>query len=211
MGLGRRHQPERRGVEHVDAGVDGVGGDLRRVRLLDEAEDPAVRVGLDEAVGRGIGDGGEHERRRRARAPVALDDGRQVHVGQHVSVEDDGRVVEPRLRVLDRAAGAERRLLHGVADALAEAGAVAEDGAHPVGLVGDREDDVLHAHLAQQVELVAQEGPVHHRHHRLGQGERERPQPRALASGEDYRAHVPEGGALRSSAAMRMAIMGERS
>ena len=50
---------------------------------------------------------------------VRADDGGQVHVGEHVAVEDDRDVVEVGLGVLHRAARAQRRLLDHVADALA--------------------------------------------------------------------------------------------
>ena len=39
--------------------------------------------------------------------------------------------------------------------------------------------------LPQQRELISEEGPVEQRHHRLGAGERQGPQPRALATGQD--------------------------
>jgi hypothetical protein len=122
---------------------------------------------------------------------VAADDGGQVHVGEDVAVEDHRRAVQLSFGVLDRSAGAQRRLLDRVADAPAQGGAVAEDGLHALGAVGDREDDLRDAHRGQQVELVGEERPVHHRHHRLGRGQGEGPEPGALAPGQDDGFHAP--------------------
>ena len=64
---------------------------------------------------------------------------------------------------------------------------LAERGAHVVDAVGAGENHVGHAVLAQQRELVGEEGTVQERHHRLGAGKRQRPQPGALAAGQDDR------------------------
>src|SRR5207249_5768601 len=89
-----RHQLERRRLQHVDAGVDRVGGDLLRGGLFDEAAHAPVPVGLDQPVGGRVGDGREHERGRGPALAMPSDDGGQVHVGEHVAVEHHGRVVE---------------------------------------------------------------------------------------------------------------------
>ena len=72
----------------------------------------------------------------------------------------------------DGAARAERRLLDLVADANAEGAAVAEDRLDALGPIGHREDHLAHSGTNQEVELVAQEGPVDDRHHGLGRAER---------------------------------------
>ena len=113
----------------------------------------------------------------------------QVHVGEDVAVEDDGDVVEVPLGVLHRAPRPEGSGLHRVTDLLAESAAVAEDRLHPLGAVRDREDHFGHPGLAEQVKLVSEEGTIHHRDDRLGQRQRQRAQPRALASGQDDGLH----------------------
>ncbi len=90
---------------------------------------------------------------------------------------------------LHGAAGAERRLLHGVADLQAERAAVAEHRLDALGAIGHGEDHVAHAGAPQEVELVAQEGPVHDRHDGLRQAERQRAQPRAFAARENDCSH----------------------
>ena len=122
---------------------------------------------------------------------MAADDRGQVHVGEDVAVEHDGGAVQLRLGVLDRSARAQRRLLHEVADPAAERAAVAEDRLDALRPVGHGEDDLGDAGGGQEVELVAEEGTVHHGHHRLGRGQGEGPQPRALAPGQDDGFHCP--------------------
>ena len=64
------------GLEHVDAGVDGVAGDLFGLRLFEKAQDVARGIGLDEAVGRGIVDGRQHDGGARAAAAMEIDERR---------------------------------------------------------------------------------------------------------------------------------------
>ena len=113
----------------------------------------------------------------------------EVDVREHVAVHHDRAVVEQVERVAHGTAGAERRVLHGVADLDAERAAVAEHGLDPLGPIGDRKDHVAHAGARQQVELVAQERPVDDRHDGLGEAERQGAEPRALTAREDDRSH----------------------
>ena len=55
-------------------------------------------VGLDEPVGRRIGDRSQDDGRRCSRSHVLIDDAWEIHIGQHVTVEDDGSLVEERSR-----------------------------------------------------------------------------------------------------------------
>ena len=125
-------------------------------------------------------------------APVALvlrDLGRQVDVGEDVAVEHQEAVVEQRLGVLERAAGAERRRLLDVAQLDAEGAAVAEHVAHAGGHVPAGDDDVVDAVRAQPVEHEGDEGPVDERDDRLGDRRGQRAQPRAFAARQDQRLH----------------------
>ena len=53
------------GVEHIDAGVDGVAEDFAPARLFEELLDAALVVGDDDAVFQRIGDMRERQRRHR--------------------------------------------------------------------------------------------------------------------------------------------------
>ena len=74
------------------------------------------RVGFDQAVGGGVLDRRQDDRRARLALAVQADDRRQVDLRQHVAVEHDDRFGELVAGVLDRAGGAERRRLDDVAD-----------------------------------------------------------------------------------------------
>src|SRR5581483_10621472 len=69
--------------------------------------------------------------------------------------------------------------------------------------VGAGENDVGDPVRAQQRQLPRQERPVEHGHHRLGARERQRPQTRALAAGEDDGL----GGALQAPGAQGCASL----
>ncbi len=118
--------------------------------------------------------------------------GRQVHRRQHVAVEDDDRLAEPVAGgKLDRAARAERRGLDDVAEMDAEIRPVAEHLFDPPRLVVEAEHDFVDfRHLTKQVDLVPEKRAIENRHDRLGRVQRERPQPRPLATGQEDGFHV---------------------
>ena len=164
----------------------------------------AVGGGPHEPVGGRILDRRQRERRRRPGALVLRDLGAEVDVGEDVAVEHEEAVVEQRLGELQRAAGAERLGLLDVAQAHAERRAVAEHVAHAGGHVPAGHDDVVDAVAAQPVEHEGDERPVDERDDRLGHGGGQRPQPRALAAGQDERLHQTAA----SAAARRSPTLG---
>ena len=172
-------------LEDVDAGVDGVAGDLVFARLLEEALHVAVGVGLDQAVGARVVDRRQHDGRLGLALAVQREHRAQIDLGQHVAVEDDHRLGQRVAGVADGAAGAERHRLDDVAELEAEAVAVAEDLLDAPRLVVQAEDDLVDlGHLPQQIDLVVEKRPVEDRHDRLRRVDRQRPQARALAAGE---------------------------
>jgi hypothetical protein len=109
--------------------------------------------------------------------------------GEDVAVEDEDGVVGPALQVLghvaDRAAGAQRDVLGGVDQLDAEARAVAEVVEEHLGLVRRAEHDARDAGLAGARDLVLGARDAGHGQHRLGRGDGERAQTRALAADEE--------------------------
>ena len=75
-----RNAIERVGLEDVNAGVDLVGRDLLRLRLLEEAPDVAVAIGFDQPVGRRILDRRQDDGRAGLPLAVQADDRRQVEL-----------------------------------------------------------------------------------------------------------------------------------
>jgi hypothetical protein len=139
----RRNAIERARLEDVDARVDRVARDLLRVRLLEKAQDVALRIGFHQAVGAGIVDRRQDDRRRGLALAVHPDDGAQVDFRQHVAVEDDDGIVHVGRRVLDGAGRAERRGLHHVPKGEPGVAAVPEDFLDPSRLVVQAEDDLI--------------------------------------------------------------------
>ena len=119
----------------------------------------------------------------------AADERGQVDVAERVAGDDEERVVEPPGREPHRAGGAERRLLDRVADVDAERLAAAEVAADRLRQEGDRDDDVLEAVPAQQLDDVLHAGLADDRDHRLRLVRGERPQPRALSPRHDHGLH----------------------
>src|SRR5262245_50176526 len=185
-----RNPVERVGLEHVDAGVDRVAGDLVLARLLEEAADVAAGVGLDQPVRARIVDGREHDRRLRFALAVQPQHRSQIDIGQHVAVEDDDRLRQRIAGVPDRATSAERHRLDDVADADPEPFTFAEDLLDPARLVVQAEDHFVDGRdLLQKIDLVVEKRPIQDRHDRFRRVNRERPEARALAAGEQDGLH----------------------
>ena len=155
------------------------------------AQDVALGIGLDEPVRRRVVHRRQHDRRARFPLAVKRQHRRQVHRRQHVAVEHDDRLaVRLAGGELDGAAGAERRRLDDVAQLHAEVGPVAEHLLDAPRLIVEAQDDLVDLrHLPEQVDLVPQKRPVEDRHDRFRRVERQRPQPRALPSGEQNGLH----------------------
>ncbi len=138
---------EHRGLEHVDAGVDGVGEHLAPRRLLEEPLDAAVGAGDHDAELEGILDVLERDRRRRVRVAVRLHERGEIDVGEYVAGDHEEGVVELVGRVAHRTGGAERRILGRVPHGHTEIGPVAEVVADLVGQERDGDHDVVEAVL----------------------------------------------------------------
>ena len=178
------------GLEHVDAGVDGVGEHLAPRRLLEEALDPALVVGDDDAELERVVDRLEPDGDGAALLAVERDERAQVDVAERVARDDEEGVVERIACQPDRAGGAERQLLDRVLDVQAEGLAGAEVAADRLRQERERDDDVLEAVLLQELEDVLHARLADDRHHRLRLVRRERAQARALAAGHDDGFHV---------------------
>src|SRR4051794_34691243 len=195
----RRDVAEHLGLEHVDAGVDRVGEDLAPRRLLEEALDAPVLVGDDDPELERVLDRLQADRHRRALFLVELDDLPEVDVAERVARDHEERLLEHVAREAHRAGGAERAFLDGVGDIEPERLAVAEVRADRLRQEGDRDDDLLEAVLAQQLEDVLHAGLPDNRHHRLRLVGRERPKACALTARHDDSLH--QRSSLRALAA----------
>jgi hypothetical protein len=181
---------QRFGLDHVDTGVDRVGEDLTPRRLLEEALDPALLVGDDDAELERVLDRLEADRDRGALLLVRVDQLGEVDVAERVAGDDEERLVEAVARQPHGAGRAERRFLDRVLDVQAEALAVAEVAADRLRHEGDGHDHVLEAMLAQQLEDVLHARLADDRHHRLRLVRRQRAQARSLAAGHHDGLHV---------------------
>ena len=142
-----------------------------------------------EAVGRGVLDGREGQRRPGVAGVMERELRGHVEVREHVAVEHQEALVEQRLGELQRSARAQRLRLLDVAQADPVAAAVAEHVAHAGREEPARHDHVVDAVTAQPVEHEGDERPVDQRHDRLGDGRGQGPQARPLAAGEDQCLH----------------------
>src|SRR5262245_502486 len=152
--LPRRNVIEHARLQNIDAGVDRLAGDLFRLRLLDETPRTAVRAGLDQAVCAGVLDRDRRYGRRRRLFAVIRDQLGDVDVGQNISVEDYGRLVQALLSVFVSPGGAHRRGLDHVANAQPQVLAGAENALYLVRLIRKRKRDVFDPGLFEQLELI---------------------------------------------------------
>ena len=128
---------------------------------------PSARVGTTPNARR-ILDLRERDRRLRAALVVEAHHRAEVEVGEHVAVADDEPLVDPFGREPDRAGGAERLVLDGVADLdVAEdvlAGAVVREvRVERVRQVAHREHDLVDAVPGEPPELALEERLVRDR------------------------------------------------
>ena len=110
-----RHEVEHLGLEHVQAGVDEIGVDLLRPRLLEERLDAAVRRRADEPVAARIGDGSQEDRRLRARRTMERDHLAEIGLAQRVAVQGEEAALEAARGERDAATGAEWLVLDRIA------------------------------------------------------------------------------------------------
>ena len=177
------------GLEHVDAGVDRVREDLAPGRLLQEALDAPVLVGDDDPELERVLDRLEADRDRCALVPVEVDEGAEVEVAQRVAGDDEKGLVQLVPGQPYRAGRSERGLLDRVLHVDAEALAVAEVAADRLREERDRDDHVLEAVAAEQLDDVLHARLADDRHHRLRLVRGERAEACALAAGHDDGLH----------------------
>ena len=181
------HELKDLALEHVGAGADQVRGQPPELGFSTKSRHRAVLVEHHQAVGAGVGD--RHQRQRRAGSGglVLGELGAEVDVGEHVAVEHQEALVEHRLGELHGAGGAARLGLLDVAQADPQPRAVAEHAADALGHEPAREDHVVDAVAAQPLEHERDEGPVDQPHDRLGDVRGQRAQAGAFAAGQDHR------------------------
>jgi hypothetical protein len=178
------------GLQHEDAGVDGVAEHLAPGGLLQEPLDRAVVAGDDDAELEGVLDRGEPDGGQRLALVVEADDRAQVDVGQHVTRDDQEPVLQLVHGVAHRARRAEGGLLGGVDHADAELGAVAEVVPDVVGEERHGDDDLVEAVLLQQADDVLHHRPVGDGHHRLRSVGCEGSKAGPFTPGHDHRLHA---------------------
>ena len=114
----------------------------------------------------------------------------QIHLGQHVAVEDDHRLGQRVAGVADGARRPERHGFDDVAQLEAEAFAIAEDLFDPPRLIVQAQDGFVDLrHLAQLIDLVVEKRPVEDRHDGLRRVDGQGPQARAFPPGEQDSFH----------------------
>ena len=185
-----RNVAEHFGLEHVDARVDRVGEHLAPRGLLQEPLDTALLVRDDDAELERVVDRLEPDRDGRAFRAVRGDQRRQIDVAQRVAGDHEERFVEASLRELHRAGGAERLLLDRVVDVHVEGLALAEVRANRLRHERERDDDLVHPVLSQQVEDVLHTRLADDRHHRLGLVRGQGPQAGPLPAGHHDCLHL---------------------
>ncbi len=185
---------EHRRLEDVGAGVDQVGGRFARRRLLDEGDHAALVVGRHDAVGRGLLDRGQRDRRPGAHLVVESEQFAEIEVGQDVAVDDDQPLPAdpgPLRREADRAGGVEGRLLDGVGERHSRDLAARERCDKGLRAVAEGEHRLAHAVAREPLENAGDDRPPRDGEHRLGDVQGQRPQSRALAADEDESPHGP--------------------
>src|SRR5262249_22128321 len=94
------------GVEHIDAGVDRVAKDLAPTGFFEELLNTSIVASDDDAVLQWVGDMSEGQRRHRLALTVKFDDVAEVEVGEGVAADNQERLRQHVLGVLDTASSA---------------------------------------------------------------------------------------------------------
>ena len=184
-----RNMAQNLGIEHVDAGVDGVGEDLAPGGLLKEALDATVVVGDDDAELERVLHRLESDRNGGLVLDVVLHERVQIDIAERVARDDEEGLVDIASGHLDRAGRSEWRFLDRVLDRHTERLAVAEVGAHRLRHEGKGDRHLVDALGMQQLEDVLHAGLADDRHHRLGLIRGKRTQACAFSPGHDDRPH----------------------
>src|ERR1700694_3653883 len=184
-----RHHVEHLWLDDIDPGVDLVGEDLTPGWLFEEAVDRAIRVGDDDPELEWVRHRGQHDGGGRTLLLVVLHHARQVDVGHGVAADDDERLVQELLRILDAAGGAQRRIFDHVGDVHPEVRTVPEVIADRLAKVLQGDDHVGDSVLFEQAKDVLHHRLADHRHQGFWHPARQRPQPRALAARHNHSFH----------------------
>ena len=184
-------QVQHGGLQHVDPGVHRIAEHLAPGRLLQEAADPAVRLGDDDAVLERVLHPREQDGEIRIAVAVKGDGRSQVEVGEHVAADDQERTVEEGCRVLHRPHrpvildGGDVRHLH------PERRPVPEVVLDQRGLEMEQRHKVRDPVPAEQVHDVLHHGLVGHGNHGLWDSVGQRPQTGPEPPGHDHGLHLP--------------------
>ena len=180
--LARRDEIEHLRLQHIDAGIDRIGGHLAPTRLFQKAHHPSIGIGDDHAVVQRFGHMIEDDRGHRLLFFVKGDDLLQVEIGDGIAADHQKGVVKILPGVGNAARRAQGRLLDGIADTHAHGTAVSEVILNHAGHVLQRDDDFGDPVVAQKLQDVSEHHLVHQRQHRLGATHSQRAQPRACAA-----------------------------
>jgi hypothetical protein len=177
-----------RSITYAPALILFVGAGPRR--LFEERLYRPVRVGRHNAVARGVPDGDERERRLRLLLLMEGELGCEVHVGEHVAIEDEEAIVEQTRigRQAHWACRAEWLVLAYVAQANAVV-LVAQHILHRVRQEAAREQHIVHAVALEPVEHEREKRAPGQWHYRLRHGVGQRPETGSLAAREYQRLH----------------------
>ena len=118
--------------------------------------------------------------------PVKLPHRAKVAPGQDIGIDHEEGLAQPLPEEEEGAHRAQRRGLEGVADANAEAGAVAEPLPDHLRLVVEGDGDVGDPRLAQALDHDLDERSAAHEDEGLGRGLRERPEPPPFPARHDH-------------------------
>ena len=175
---------EDRRLEHVDAAVAQIRERLVGVWLLLKTGHPPLAVVQHNAVLARVGHLLDGERGDPTRFAMPGGERLQVDVRQRVARNDEEGLSAEEVRALAHAPRcAEQLRLVAVGDALAK---VLADAVLEIVQVGDY---LLEAVAGEQLDDVLHHGAVEHRHHRLGDLVRQRPQARAQPRRQHHRSH----------------------
>src|SRR5262249_58526 len=130
------------------------------------------------------------DRHRRAALLVKLDEAREVEVAQRVAGDDEERLIELVGREPHRSGGARGRFLDGILDVHAEALAVAEMAPDRLWKEGARDDDVVEAVAAEELDDVLHARLADDRDHRLRLVRGQWAEARPLSAGHDDCLHL---------------------
>ena len=162
------YEVQHRGIDHIDAGVHRIRDHFAPRWFFKELGDSAVGIGDDYAIFQGVGYAIESQGGLGAFCLVVGDNLLQVDVGHGVAADDEERLIEKFLGILDTTRRTQGRFLNCVMDLHAQAATIPKIALDHFGHEVEGDHNFCDALALEKIQDVAHHRFGNQRDHRFG-------------------------------------------